>query len=382
MVRVDYNVPLDSDFNVTDPSRITATLKTINLILEQGGAVVLFSHFGRPKNGVEDKFSLRHIVPTLSQLLEKDVKFATDTVGDSAKELASTLAMGEVLLLENLRFNEGEKKMNEEFTSTLASFGDCLVFEAFGAAHRASASTVLLASHFANDKMFGFLVERELSAVKKVLEEPNRPYVAIVGGSKVSSKIDIIERLIERVDTIIIGGGMAYTFMAANGGSIGGSLCEPDYFDVAKGIEAKAKERGVKLLIAEDSVCGDSFSNDANIANYPSNEIPDGWLGMDIGVNGATTFSKEIADAKTILWNGPMGVFEMDNFASGSKMVADSIVEATAKGAFSLIGGGDSVACINKFGLSADVSYCSTGGGALLEYLEGKELPALKAIIG
>ncbi len=380
LLRVDYNVPLDGDFKVTDPSRIVATEKTINTIREKGGAVILLSHFGRPKNGFEEKFSLKHIVYKVEECLGTKIEFANSTVGEDAKEKAANLKSGEILLLENLRFNEGEKKMDEAFAKELASMGDCFVFDAFGAAHRASVSTSMLPELFPNDKMFGFLVEGELGAVEKVLEEPARPYVAIVGGSKVSSKITIIERLIEKVDTIIIGGGMSYTFMAAKGGKIGSSLCETDYFEVANDVVAKAAAKGVKLLIAEDSVCGDKFGNDANVETYPSDDIPEGWLGLDIAEKGIEAFATEIRDAKTILWNGPMGVFEMEKFANGSKMVADAIVEATEKGAFSLIGGGDSVACINMLGLGEKVSYCSTGGGALLEYLEGKELPALAAI--
>lgn len=381
LVRVDYNVPLDADFNVTDDSRISATIKTVKTILAGGGAVILMSHFGRPKNGPEDKYSLRHIVSTVEKNIGTKVLFATDSIGESAKKMAASLKSGEVLLLENVRFYAGEQKGDREFARELSTLGNCFVFDAFGAAHRADASTTIIAEFFPNDKMFGYVMEQELDATRRVLETPERPYVAIIGGAKVSSKITIIERLMEKVDRIIIGGGMAYTFAAADGGRIGSSLCEQDQFDTAHRVVAKAKERGVKLYLSEDSVCGDAFSNDANVKVFPSNDIPDGWMGMDIGCKGSALFADAIKDCKTILWNGPMGVFEMSKFEEGSKVVASAIAEATTKGAFSLIGGGDSVACINQFGYEDKVSYCSTGGGALLEYLEGKTLPAIAAII-
>lgn len=381
LVRVDYNVPLDANFNVTDDSRISATVNTIKSILNGGGSVILMSHFGRPKSGPEDKYSLRHIVSTVEKNIGTKVLFATDSIGESAKTMAANLADGEVLLLENVRFYAGEQKGDREFAKALSALGDCFVFDAFGAAHRADASTTIIAEFFPNDKMFGYVMERELDATRRVLETPQRPYVAIIGGAKVSSKITIIERLMEKVDRIIIGGGMAYTFAAADGGRIGSSLCETDQFETAHRVVAKAKELGVELFLSPDSVCGDAFSNDANVKVYPSNDIPDGWMGMDIGAIGADAFAKAIADCKTILWNGPMGVFEMSKFEQGSKTVATAIAEATVKGAFSLIGGGDSVACINQFGFEDKVSYCSTGGGALLEYLEGKTLPAIAAII-
>ena len=381
LLRVDYNVPLDSDFNVTDDSRISATVKTVQTILRAGGSVIIMSHFGRPKNGPEDKYSLRHIVSTVEKNIGKKVKFATDTIGADAKEQAANLKAGEILLLENVRFNAGEQKGDAEFARELSTLGDCFVFDAFGAAHRADASTAIIAKFFPNDKMFGFVMDNELSAVRKVLDNPEHPYVAIIGGAKVSSKITIIENLMDKVDKIIIGGGMAYTFAAANGGNIGNSLCEKDQFDTAHRVISKAKEKGVELFLSEDSICGDAFSADANVITCASNDIPDGWMGMDIGPKGAAVFAEAITGCKTILWNGPMGVFEMDKFAEGSKTIAFSIAEATTKGAFSLIGGGDSVACINKFGYADKVSYCSTGGGALLEYLEGKTLPAIAAII-
>lgn len=381
LVRVDYNVPLDADFNVTDDSRISATVQTVKTILNGGGAVILMSHFGRPKSGPEKKYSLSHIIPAVENNLGVKVKFATDSVGESARKMASELRSGEVLLLENVRFYDGEQKGDEAFAKELSTLGDCFVFDAFGAAHRADASTTIIAKFFPNDKMFGYVMERELDATRRVLETPERPYVAIIGGAKVSSKITIIERLMEKVDKIIIGGGMAYTFAAADGGNIGNSLCEQDQFETAHRVVAKAKELGVKLYLSEDSVCGDAFSNDANVKVFPSMDIENGWMGMDIGDKGASLFAEAIADCKTILWNGPMGVFEMDKFAEGSKIVATAIATATVNGAFSLIGGGDSVACINKFGYDDKVSYCSTGGGALLEYLEGKTLPAIAAIL-
>lgn len=380
LVRVDYNVPLDAAFNVTDDSRISATIKTVKTILAGGGAVILMSHFGRPKSGPEDKYSLRHIVSTVEKNIGTKVKFATDSIGESAKTMAAELKCGEVLLLENVRFYSGEQKGDREFARELSTLGNCFVFDAFGAAHRADASTTIIAEFFPNDKMFGYVMEQELDATRRVLETPERPYVAIIGGAKVSSKITIIERLMEKVDRIIIGGGMAYTFAAADGGRIGSSLCEQDQFDTAHRVVAKAKELGVELYLSEDSVCGDAFSNDANVKVFNSNDIPDGWMGMDIGEKGAALFANAIKDCKTILWNGPMGVFEMPKFEKGSRVVAGAIAEATTKGAFSLIGGGDSVACINQFGYDDKVSYCSTGGGALLEYLEGKTLPAIAAI--
>lgn len=380
LLRVDYNVPLDANFNVTDDSRISATVNTIQTIIKGGGSVIIMSHFGRPK-GVEDKYSLRHIISSVEKNIGMKVKFATDSIGESAKSEASSLEAGEVLLLENVRFYEQEQKGDEQFAYQLSLLGDCFVFDAFGAAHRVGASTTVIAKFFPDDKMFGYVMERELDATKRVLDAPEHPYIAIIGGAKVSSKITVIENLMDKVDKIIIGGGMAYTFAAANGGEIGNSLCEKDQFDTAHRIISKSKEKGVELFLSCDSICGDSFSSDANVLVCQSDEIPTGWIGMDIGPIGAELFSKAIEGCKTILWNGPMGVFEMDKFAEGSKIIAKSIVAETKNGAFSLIGGGDSVACINKFGYENDVSYCSTGGGALLEYLEGKTLPAIAAIM-
>ena len=402
IIRVDFNVPLDADFNVTDDTRIRAAIPTIKKVLAGGGSVILMSHLGRPK-GPEDKFSLKHIIPTIEKLLGQKIDFAGDCMGAEAAEKAAALKPGEVLLLENLRFyaeEEGKprglkedatdeekkaakakvKESQKEFTKKLASYADCYINDAFGTAHRAHASTALIAEYFPTDKMFGYIMEGELKAIDGVLQAPQKPFTAILGGSKVSTKITIIESLMEKVDNLILGGGMTYTFMAAQGGKIGNSICEKDQFDTALNIIGKAKKLGVNLVLAEDAKCGDAFSNDANTQICPANDIPDGWEGMDVGPKTAAKFQKVIKDSKTILWNGPVGVFEFDTFAEGSKAIADAIVEATANGAYSLIGGGDSVACINKFGLADKVSYVSTGGGALLEYMEGKELPGVAAI--
>ena len=402
IIRVDFNVPLDADFNVTDDTRIRAAIPTIKKVLAGGGSVILMSHLGRPK-GAEDKFSLKHIIPTVEKLLGQKIDFAGDCMGEEAAQKAAALKPGNVLLLENLRFyaeEEGkprglkedathdekndtkakEKKQTKEFTKKLASYADCYINDAFGTAHRAHASTALIAEYFPNDKMFGYIMEGELKAIDSVLQAPKKPFTAILGGSKVSTKITIIESLMEKVDNLILGGGMTYTFMAALGGKVGNSICEKDQFDTALAIIEKAKKLGVNLVLAEDAKCGDAFSNDANTKICPSNDIPDGWEGMDIGPKTAEKFQKVIKESKTILWNGPVGVFEFDTFANGSKAIAEAIVEATANGAYSLIGGGDSVACINKFGMAAKVSYVSTGGGALLEYMEGKELPGVAAI--
>lgn len=402
IIRVDFNVPLDADFNVTDDTRIRAAIPTIKKVLAGGGSVILMSHLGRPK-GAEEKYSLKHIIPTIEKLLGQKIEFANDCMGTDAAEKAAALKPGQVLLLENLRYyaeEEGKarglkedatdeekkaakakvKEAQKDFTKKLASYADAYINDAFGTAHRAHASTALIAEFFPNDKMFGYIMEGELKAIDSVLKAPKKPFTAILGGSKVSTKITIIESLMEKVDNLILGGGMTYTFMAAMGGKIGTSICEKDQFDTAKAIMEKAKKLGVNLVLAEDAKCGDKFSNDANTQICPANDIPDGWEGMDIGPKTAEKFRKVIADSKTILWNGPVGVFEFDNFAAGSKAVAEAIVEATAKGAYSLIGGGDSVACINKFGMADKVSYVSTGGGALLEYMEGKELPGVAAI--
>lgn len=404
-VRVDFNVPLDEQFNITDDTRIRAALPTLKKILSDGGSVIIGSHLGRPK-GVTDKYSLKHILKHVSDLLGVDVQFANDCVGEEAKVKASALQPGEVLLLENLRFyaeEEGKprglaedasdeekaaakkavKESQKKFAETLASYADVYVNDAFGTAHRAHASTALMAAYFdADHKLFGYLMEKEVTAVEKVLNDINRPFTAIMGGSKVSSKIEVIENLLNKVDNLIITGGMTYTFMKALGGKIGKSICEDDKLDLALELLAKAKEKGVNLVLAEDSKIADDFSNDAKTAYAASNEIPDGWEGMDIGPKTEKKYAEVIRASQTILWNGPTGVFEFENFTHGSRSVAEAIVEATKNGAYSLIGGGDSVACINKFGLADGVSYVSTGGGALLEAIEGKTLPGIEAIRG
>ncbi len=403
IIRVDFNVPLNEKGEVTDDTRIRAAIPTIKKVLDEGGSVILMSHLGRPKKGPEDKFSLRHIIPTVEKRLGVKVDFADDCMGADAASKAAALKPGQVLLLENLRFyaeEEGKprglaedatdeekaaakkavKASQKEFTKKLASYADCYINDAFGTAHRAHASTALIAEYFPNDKMFGYLMEGELKAIDKVLQNPAKPFTAILGGSKVSTKISVIENLMKRVDNLILGGGMTYTFKAALGGKVGQSICEPDQFDTALNILKQAKELGVNLVLAEDAVAADAFSNDANTQVCPSDNIPDGWEGLDVGPKAIDAFDKVIGESKTILWNGPVGVFEMDTFAKGSRAIADSVVAATAKGAYSLIGGGDTVACINKFGLADKVSYVSTGGGALLEYMEGIELPGVAAI--
>jgi len=402
-VRVDFNVPLDEHFNITDDTRIRAALPTLKKILADGGSVIIGSHLGRPKK-VEDKFSLRHILAHVSKLLGVDVKFAPDCVGDEARELAANLKPGEALLLENLRFyaeEEGKprglaedasdeekaaakkaiKESQKEFTKKLAALADVYVNDAFGTAHRAHASTALIAAYFdADHKLFGYLMGKEVDAVNKVMQDIRRPFTAIMGGSKVSSKIDIIENLLGKVDNLILTGAMTYTFAKAAGGNIGNSLCEDDKLDLAREIVAKAKANGVNLVLSTDSKIADAFSNDAKTAYAQNDNIPDGWIGMDIGPDSIRAYREVILGSKTILWNGPTGVFEMDNFADGSRAVAEAIAEATAAGAFSLVGGGDSVACVNKFGYADKVSYVSTGGGALLEAIEGKKLPGIAAI--
>jgi phosphoglycerate kinase len=381
LVRVDFNVPLDENFNITDDTRMKAAVPTIKKILSDGGSVILMSHLGRPKNGPEDKFSLKHLLPHLKELLGVNVLFANDCIGSEAEQKSKELKPGEVLLLENLRFHKEEEKGNEEFAKKLSSLGDVYVNDAFGTAHRAHASTAVIAQFFPKDKkMFGLLMNAEVSNAEKVLNDSEKPFLAIIGGAKVSDKILIIENLLDKATDIIIGGGMAYTFFKAMGGKIGSSLCEDDRLDKANELLEKAKQKNVAIHLPADSIIADKFAADAMVSGALSNDIPDGWMGLDIGEMACETFSKVIRHSKTILWNGPMGVFEMEHFKHGTKCIAKSVAEATADGAFSLVGGGDSVAAINEFGLSDEVSYVSTGGGALLEYFEGKELPGIKAI--
>lgn len=380
LIRVDFNVPLNKEtFEVTDDTRIRAAAPTIQHVLKNGGSVVLVSHLGRP-NGVEEKYSLKHIVSQTSKILGVPVKFVSDCINEEALEASSNLKQGEVLLLENVRFYKQETTGTESFAEALSKHGDVYINDAFGTAHRAHASTTIVANYFPNDKMFGFLIEGEIKAVDKVLNSSEKPLTAIVGGAKVSSKITIIERLLDKVDNLIVGGGMAYTFVKAQGGKVGNSLVEDDYLDVARNILSKATEKGVNLYIPVDTVIADKFDNDANRKEVKIDEIPDGWMGLDTGTQTSKDAADIIINSKLILWNGPMGVFELENFQKGTVDVANAIVEATENGAFSLIGGGDSVAAINKFGLADKVSYVSTGGGAMLEYLEGIELPGIKAI--
>lgn len=380
LVRVDFNVPLDDNFNISDDTRIQGAAPTLKKILNDGGSLILMSHLGRPKGRPSNEFSLQHIVEHLSKVLGVTVKFATDCIGEEAEKAASELQAGEVLLLENLRFHAEEENGDEAFAKELSKLGDVYVNDAFGTAHRAHASTSVVAKFFPESKYFGYLMASELQNAEKVLNAPERPFTAIMGGAKVSDKLELIDALLDKVDNLIIGGGMAYTFVKAKGGEIGDSLVEMDKLDLARELEKKAKEKGVNLVLPTDSQIADRFANDAAVYNGPNNTIPADKMGLDIGEDSSVAFAKVISESKTILWNGPMGVFEMDTFAKGTKAVADAIVAATEKGAFSLIGGGDSAAAIAKFGLSKQVSYVSTGGGALLEYMEGKELPGVKAI--
>lgn len=403
-VRVDFNVPVDENFNITDDTRIRGALPTLKKILADGGSLIIASHMGRPKKNPDAKYSLKHIVAHVSKLVGVDVKFVDDCA--KAAEACAALKPGEALLLENLRFyaeEEGKprglaedatdeekaaakkaiKASQKEFAKLLASYADCYVNDAFGTAHRAHASTALIADYFdADHKMFGYLMNQEVLAIEKIMTDTARPFTAIMGGSKVSSKIEIIENLLTKVDNLIIAGGMTYTFTKALGGKIGNSICEDDKLDLALGLLEKAKANGVKMVLAVDAKIADAFSNDANTKFVNVDEIPDGWEGMDIGPKTEAIFADVIKKSKTILWNGPTGVFEFDNFTSGSRAVADAIVEATKNGAFSLVGGGDSVACVNKFGVADKVSYVSTGGGALLEAIEGLVLPGIAAIKG
>ena len=404
IIRVDFNVPLNAEGKVADDTRIRAAIPTIKKVLAGGGAVILMSHLGRPKKNPDPKYSLEQIIYAIEERLGEKVLFAGDCMGEKAAEMAANLKPGEVMLLENLRFyaeEEGKprglaedasdeekkeakkavKESQKEFVKRLASYADCYINDAFGTAHRAHASTALIADYFPNDKMFGYVMENELKAIDGVMENPERPFCAIIGGSKVSTKISIIEKLMDKVDSIIIGGGMTYTFAGAEGGKEGKSICEPDMFPVALEILKKAEERGIQILRSPDALICDDFSEEANTQEAPANNIPDTWEGVDIASQGKAKFREHILGCKTILWNGPVGVFEINKFSTGSRAVAEAIAEATEKnGAYSLIGGGDSVACVNKFGLADKVSYVSTGGGALLEYMEGKELPGVAAI--
>lgn len=382
LIRVDFNVPLDDNFVITDDTRIRAALDTIKKVMEEGGSPVIMSHFGRPKAGPEDKYSMRHLVGHLSALLGMDVRLAPDCIGEEVKSMCQALKPGEPILLENLRFYKGEEKGDVEFAGKLAENGDCWINDAFGTAHRAHASTAVIAQFFPNDKMFGYLIESELASLDKVLQNPKRPLTAIMGGAKVSTKITIIENLLGKVDNLILGGGMTFTFVKAAGGKIGTSLCEDDFLQTALNVVAKAREKGVNIYMAVDVLAADAFSNDANTQVCKSSEIPDGWMGLDAGPETIALFKQVIENSGTILWNGPVGVFEMEKFAKGSVAVGQAIVDATSKGAFSLIGGGDSVACVNQFGFAGGVSYISTAGGALLEYLEGQQLPGIAAVRG
>jgi phosphoglycerate kinase len=395
LIRVDFNVPLSKEtFEVTDDSRIRAAVPTINKILKDGGSVVLMSHLGRPLKKLKEdpdkygaggsvdvkKFTLKHTVKTVSQLLGKNVMFADDCVGDAAFFMSKNLQRGDVLLLENLRFYKEEEKGDETFAEKLSKHGDVYVNDAFGTAHRAHASTAVIAQFFPDAKMFGYVMANEIKNAEKIMLNAEKPFTAIMGGAKVSDKILIIEQLMKKVDHLIIGGGMAYTFFKAMGGNIGSSLCEEDKLDLAKSILEKAKQTGVQFHLPIDSIGGDKIDKNPHIEIYPSDNIPDGWMGLDIGPDASKDFAEVIKKSKTILWNGPMGMFELNPFHLGSKVIAEAIAEATSKGAFSLIGGGDSAAAINQFKMADRVSYVSTGGGALLEYFEGKELPGIRAI--
>ncbi|MFT5824043.1 MAG: phosphoglycerate kinase [Crocinitomix sp.] len=382
LIRVDFNVPINKEtLKVTDATRIKAALPTIKKILSDGGSVVLMSHLGRPKNVPEAIFSLKNILGTVEKELGQSVSFATDCIGERAFEKSANLQAGEVLLLENLRFHQREKKGGVDFAELLAKHGDVYVNDAFGTAHRAHASTTVVAQFFPEDKMFGYLIEKEIESVDKVLNSTQKPLIAIVGGAKVSSKITIITKLLDKVDSLIIGGGMAYTFAKAMGGHVGNSLIEDDYIETANEIIAQAKAKNVKLLIPMDTIAADEFSGEANTQICDTKAIPDGWMGLDIGSIAVEAFKEEILASKLILWNGPMGVFEMEKFQSGTKEIALAVAEATENGAFSLVGGGDSVAAVNMFDLGTKVSHVSTGGGAMLEYLEGKQLPGIAAIL-
>jgi len=391
IIRVDFNVPLGAQYEVTDNTRIRGALPTIKKVLQDGGAAILMSHLGRPKSGPEEKFSLKHVIPALKELLGTEVQFANDCIGEEAKNKAAALQAGEVLLLENLRFYTAENKVKTDdeieatraFAKKLSTFADVYVNDAFGTAHRAHASTAVIADFFDKDsKMFGFLINQEIEAMDKVLHQSDKPMTAIMGGAKVSDKIQVIENLLDKVDNLIIGGGMTYTFIKARGGEIGNSLCEEDRLDVATDLVKKAKAKGVNLILPVDQVLADKFDNDAHTEAAGIDDGKVGFMGLDIGPESIKLLSEVIMNSKTILWNGPMGVFEMPKFQKGTVSIAKAIAESTSRGCFSLVGGGDSVAAVNKFGLADKVSYVSTGGGAMLEYIEGKVLPGIKAIRG
>ncbi|MCC7301763.1 MAG: phosphoglycerate kinase [Bacteroidia bacterium] len=380
LIRVDFNVPLNEKFEVTDDTRIRAAVPTIRKILADGGSAILMSHLGRPKNGPEEKYSLKHIVNAAARLLGANVTFVADCTGEVARKAAGAMKAGEVLLLENLRFHKEEEKGDETFARELSALGDIYVNDAFGTAHRAHASTAVIAKFFPGRKCFGYVMNGEISSIAHVLNGNAKPFTAVMGGAKVSDKILILEQLMTKADHIIIGGGMAFTFAKAMGGNIGKSLVEDDRLDTAREILNRAKEKGVHIHLPVDAVCADKFSNDAAVKTFPVLNIPEGWMGLDIGPESILQFASAIAASKTILWNGPMGVFEMSAFESGTRSMADAIVKATAGGAYSLIGGGDSVAAVNKYGLGKQVSYVSTGGGALLEYIESGSLPGIDAV--
>lgn len=380
LIRVDFNVPLDDNFNITDDTRIKAALKTINKVITDGGKAILMSHLGRPKSGPEYKFSLKHLVKHTSSLLGKEVKFAEDCIGDKAASVVNALNDGDIAMLENLRFYKEEEAGDEFFAGQLAENGDAYINDAFGTAHRAHASTAIIAKFFPTDKLFGYLMEDEVQSIDKVLNSTAKPVTAIIGGSKVSSKISILENLLDRCDNILIGGGMAFTFIKAQGGKVGSSLVEDDKLELALSLIEKAKAKGVNLALPTDAVCADKFANDANTKVATINAIEDGWMGLDIAADTIKHYKEIILSSKVILWNGPMGVFEMEKFAKGTIEVANALVAATEKGAFTLVGGGDSVAAINQFNLAYKVSYVSTGGGAMLEALEGIDLPGIAAI--
>ena len=381
VMRVDFNVPLDKDLHITDDTRIRMATRSVKKILNDGGSVVLLSHLGRPKGGYEKKFSLESLVARLTEEYGREVQWGGDVLGEDAAQKAQALQPGQVLLLDNVRFYKEEEGGDKDFAAKLAKLGTVYVNDAFGTAHRAHASTAVMADFFApEDRVGGYLLQSELDNAKKVLEEAERPFTAIMGGAKISDKILIIEKLLDKVDNLLIGGGMAYTFAVAQGGKVGSSLLEADKVDLARELIQKAKEKGVNLVLPTDSLIADKFANDANVKEAPNTEIPEGWMGLDLGPESREAFTAIIRESKTILWNGPMGVFEMPNFATGTEQVAQAIADATAKGAYSLIGGGDSAAAVQQLGFGEQVSYISTGGGALLEYMEGKELPGVVAL--